>query len=78
MAEVDDRPAFLRAYAGLAALNEARILGIFARLIVRDGKPRYAAFMPRMWAHLNANLAKPGLDGVALWFDRYVPVETRA
>ena len=57
-----DRDAFLRDYAGLAALNEARILGIFARLIARDGKPRYAAFMPRMWAHLNANLktARPG------------------
>ncbi|AQR61035.1 aminoglycoside phosphotransferase [Brevundimonas sp. LM2] len=72
-----DREQFLRAYAGLAALNEARILGIFARLIVRDGKPRYAGFMPRMWRHLNANLTKPGLEGVARWFDRHVPVEMR-
>jgi MurNAc alpha-1-phosphate uridylyltransferase len=61
-----DRAAFMRSYAGLAALNEARILGIFARLIVRDGKPRYAAFMPRMWAHLNANLKQPGLETVAV------------
>ena len=72
-AQVADRAAFLRSYAGLAALNEARILGIFARLIVRDGKPRYAAFMPRMWAHLNANLTKPGLEGVARWFDKIRP-----
>lgn len=72
-----DRAAFLRDYAGLAALNEARILGVFARLIVRDGKPRYGAFMPRMWAHLNANLAKPGLEGVRAWFERHVPVERR-
>jgi aminoglycoside/choline kinase family phosphotransferase len=78
IAAVDDRAAFLRSYSGLAALNEARILGIFARLIVRDGKPRYAAFMPRMWAHLNANLGKPGLEGVARWFDRHVPAEVRA
>ena len=77
-ARVDDRPAFLRTYAGLAALNEARILGIFARLIVRDGKPRYAAFMPRVWAHLNANLTRPGLEGVARWFDRHVPEAVRA
>ena len=68
-----DRAEFMRDYAGLAALNEARILGIFARLIVRDDKPRYAAFMPRMWDHLNANLAKPGLEMVAAWFDRHVP-----
>jgi aminoglycoside/choline kinase family phosphotransferase len=72
-----DREAFMASYAGLAALNEARILGIFARLIARDGKPRYAAFMPRMWAHLNANLTAPGLEAVAAWMDRHVPKEVR-
>lgn len=72
-----DRPTFLRDYAGLAALNEARILGIFARLIVRDGKPRYRAFMPRMWAHLNANLARPGLESVRDWFETHVPEARR-
>lgn len=72
-----DREAFMTSYAGLAALNEARILGIFARLIARDGKPRYAAFMPRMWAHLNANLQAPGLDAVAAWIDRHVPEDLR-
>lgn len=73
-----ERAAFLRLYAGLAALNEARILGVFARLIVRDGKPRYARFMPRMWAHLNANLKQPGLESVAAWFDRHVPPGQRS
>lgn len=72
-----DRAEFMKAYAGLAALNEARILGIFARLIVRDHKPKYAAFMPRMWAHLNANLKQPGLETVAAWFEKYVPAESR-
>ena len=72
-----DREAFMAAYAGLAALNEARILGVFARLIARDAKPRYAAFMPRMWAHLNANLKAPGLEAVAGWMDRHVPQDVR-
>lgn len=72
-----DREAFMASYAGLAALNEARILGVFARLIARDGKPRYAAFMPRMWAHLNANLKAPGLEAVAAWMDRHVPEDVR-
>jgi len=72
-----DREAFMAAYAGLAALNEARILGIFARLIARDAKPKYAAFMPRMWAHLNANLKAPGLEAVAGWMDRHVPQDVR-
>ncbi len=71
------RDAFMRQYAALATLNEARILGIFARLIARDGKPRYRQFMPRVWAHLNRNLTAPGLEGVAEWFDRHVPAEAR-
>ncbi len=73
-----DRKAFLDEYAALAALNEARILGIFARLIVRDGKPRYRAFMPRMWGHLQTNLGRPALAQVSDWFERHVPAETRA
>lgn len=71
-----DREAFMRDYAALAALNEARILGIFARLIVRDGKDRYAAFMPRMWNHLTANLPKAD-QRLWEWFDEYVPMESR-
>jgi len=73
-----DRAAFIADYAGLAALNEARIIGIFARLIARDGKPRYRQFLPRMWRHLNANLEQPALAPVARWFDRHVPAEVRA
>jgi aminoglycoside/choline kinase family phosphotransferase len=73
-----DREAFMADYAALAALNEARIIGVFARLIARDGKPRYRAFLPRMWSHLQRNLAKPGMEGLRAWFDRHVPAEARA
>lgn len=73
-----DRAAFMADYAGLAALNEARIIGVFARLIARDGKPRYRQFLPRMWGHLNANLDQPALAPVARWFDAHVPAEVRA
>ncbi len=72
-----DREEFLRDYAALSAMNEARILGVFARLIARDGKPRYRRFMPRMWDHLEANLRKPGLEAAAAWFERHVPMEGR-
>jgi aminoglycoside/choline kinase family phosphotransferase len=72
-----NREAFMADYAALAALNEARILGIFCRLIVRDGKPRYRAFMPRVWRHLERNLRNPALAGLKAWFDRHVPPEVR-
>jgi len=72
-----DRERFLADYAALAALNEARILGIFARLVFRDGKPRYRQFMPRMWRQLERNLPAPGLEAVRTWFERHVPRELR-
>jgi len=73
-----DREAFMADYAALATLNEARILGVFARLIVRDGKPRYQQFMPRMWRHLERNLQAPGMEGLRDWFDRHAPRDLRA
>ena len=52
---------FRRQLAVLGALNALRILGIFARLVVRDGKARYESYVPRMWGRLGANLRHPGL-----------------
>jgi aminoglycoside/choline kinase family phosphotransferase len=72
-----NREAFMADYAALAALNETRILGVFARLIYRDGKPRYRQFMPRMWRQLERNLQNPVLAGLKAWFDRHAPAEAR-
>jgi aminoglycoside/choline kinase family phosphotransferase len=73
-----DRAQFLEDFNALGALNIARILGIFSRLVFRDGKPRYGAFMPRLWRYLDACLAAPGLEGLAAWFAAYIPPEARA
>lgn len=68
---------FLRAYHVLGAQRNAKILGIFARLWKRDGKPRYAALCPRVWAYLDRDLSEPVLAPVARWFDENVPPELR-
>jgi aminoglycoside/choline kinase family phosphotransferase len=73
-----DRESFEQAYAALAAANAARILGVFARLIVRDGKPRYRQFLPRMWGQLDRNLRAPGMEGLRAWFDSHAPADRRA
>jgi aminoglycoside/choline kinase family phosphotransferase len=73
-----DRERFLADYRALAALNAARILFIFARQVAGFGRPRYTAFMPRTWRHLERNLAAPGMEGLKSWFDRQVPQERRA
>ncbi len=71
------RAAFLADYHALGALNIVRILGIFARLVTRDGKPRYAAFMPRLWTYLDRCFQNPALCDMKAWFDAYVPEEAR-
>jgi hypothetical protein len=63
--DVDD---FRRDYAILGAQRNAKILGIFARLINRDKKPRYADFFPRVEGHFRNDLAHPDLAPVAAFF----------
>jgi aminoglycoside/choline kinase family phosphotransferase len=68
-----DRAAFTADFHALGALNIVRILGIFARLIARDGKPRYQAFMPRLWLYLDRCLEEPAPPGLAAWLQRHLP-----
>ena len=66
-----DEAAYRRDYAILGAQRNAKILGIFARLIRRDGKPRYADFFPRVEAHFARDLPHPELAPVARFFLRH-------
>ncbi|QPH52755.1 aminoglycoside phosphotransferase family protein [Pontivivens ytuae] len=65
--------AFARAYAVLGAQRNLKIIGIFSRLDRRDGKPAYLAHQPRVWAHLQRDLAHPALAGLRAWVARHVP-----
>ena len=73
-----DAAAFMADFHALGAANIVRILGIFARLVARDGKPRYRAFMPRLWRYLDRCLADPAPAGLSDWLARHVPPEARA
>src|SRR5450756_1143147 len=63
-----DAPAFAKVYATLAAQRASKILGIFARLDRRDGKPQYLRHMPRVWGYLQRSLAHPALAPLAVWY----------
>ena len=76
-ARIDVGPEFEADYARLGAQRNAKIVGIFARLWKRDGKPRYLAFIPRVWDYLERDLRHPALAPVARWFDANVPAEVR-
>ncbi|MGL4285880.1 MAG: tRNA (adenosine(37)-N6)-threonylcarbamoyltransferase complex ATPase subunit type 1 TsaE [Phreatobacter sp.] len=68
-----DMPAFARLYAIMGAQRATKILGIFARLDKRDGKPQYLKHIPRIWAYLHRCLAHPALAQVKRWVDDRVP-----
>ena len=53
--------AFNAAFAVLGAQRALRILGIFARLCLAACRAQYVPLMPRVWAHLQTNLAHPAL-----------------
>tara|TARA_B100001179_G_scaffold220505_1_gene195041 strand:+ start:1558 stop:2541 length:984 start_codon:yes stop_codon:yes gene_type:complete len=65
-------------YALLGAQRNTKIVGIFARLNQRDGKPRYLGMIPRVWEALERDLAHPALAPVASWFDANIPAQLRA
>lgn len=73
-----DEAAFRTAYAILAAQRNIKILGVFTRLYVRDGKPAYPRYHPRLWEMVNANLEQPTLAPVKAWFDAHVPASARS
>ncbi len=71
---------FARAYAVLGAQRATKILGIFARLDRRDGKPQYLAHIPRVERYLAKDLAHPDLAPLRAWYENHLPraVSSRA
>ena len=68
-----DAPAFAQAYSTLSAQRASKVLGIFARLDRRDGKPQYLRHMPRVWAYLQRSLAHPALAQLQVWYSINLP-----
>ena len=61
----------------MAAQRNAKIVGIFARLYKRDGKPRYLDYLPRVWGYLNRDLEHPALHALKAWYDERIPLSAR-
>jgi aminoglycoside/choline kinase family phosphotransferase len=73
-----DPTAFHEACAILAAQRNLKIVGIFARLAKRDGKRQYLRLIPRVWAHVQRDLAHPALAPLAALVARLIPEPTPA
>ena len=82
-AVADAEPAFDEAefralYAAFGAQRNTRLVGLWVRLLKRDGKPHYLRHMPRTWDYLARNLAHPDLGPLAAWYDRHFPQSVRS
>lgn len=69
---------FRAAYAALGAQRNLRILGVFARLCIRDGKPQYTDLIPRVWGHLQRDLTHPALAQLRSLVLAHLPAPTPA
>ncbi len=72
-----DAKDFAASFALMAAQRHARIIGLFVRLLERDGKPEYLPHLPRVWRMFERAVAHPALEPLRLWFDRRLPPPTR-
>lgn len=70
--------SFTEELAIQGAINALRILGIFCRLVGRDGKQRYREFMPREAGHLGAVMNHPRLKDLKAWIEKNAPLEAFA
>jgi aminoglycoside/choline kinase family phosphotransferase len=77
-AAADFDPAqFRRAYVTLSLQRNTRILGVFARLLKRDGKPHYVRHYPRLWDYLSRVLQEDVSRPLKLWYDAHLPADIR-
>ena len=68
---------FAARYAVIAAQRNAKIIGIFARLCVRDGKAHYLDYLPRVWGHFLNDIKHPLLTPLKDFVDEHVPADWR-
>ena len=68
-----DVQSFAAAYAAMGAQRATKILGLFARLDKRDGKPQYLRHLRRIEGYLAKNLAHPLLRPLTLWYQNHLP-----
>ncbi|MGL4427271.1 MAG: aminoglycoside phosphotransferase family protein [Alphaproteobacteria bacterium] len=73
-----DREAFEHEYLLLGAQRATKILGIFSRLSLRDGKSHHLQHLPRVWQYLETALAHTLFDDLRYSFDQLIPRSMRS
>jgi aminoglycoside/choline kinase family phosphotransferase len=68
---------FAARFSVIAAQRNAKIIGIFARLCIRDGKAHYLDYLPRVWGHFMQDISHPLLAPLRSFVEAHVPPEWR-
>lgn len=76
-AGIADAAGFRTGFALMAAQRHARIIGLFVRLLRRDGKPDYLKHLPRVWRMFENALQHEALSPLRSWVDRILPPPLR-
>lgn len=72
-----DAQSFDVSRAVLGAQRHCKVIGIFTRLCVRDGKAGYLKHIPRVWRLLEGSARHPALAPLRDWLDTSIPPEKR-
>jgi aminoglycoside/choline kinase family phosphotransferase len=72
-----DARDFRMGFALMAAQRHARVIGLFIRLLKRDGKPEYLSHLPRVWRMFERALKHEALEPLRRWVDRVLPPPLR-
>ena len=72
-----DRRRFNKIYAILSAQRHCKVIGIFARLAMRDGKRNYLKHINRCWRLLERVSSSPELKVLDDWLNANIPVDKR-
>jgi aminoglycoside/choline kinase family phosphotransferase len=73
-----DHENYKKAAAILGTGRHVKILGVFTRYAMRQGKKDYLVHIPRLWGYVENHLEKEtALEPLRHWFHTYFPQETR-
>ena len=71
------KPDFDRDFQIISLQRNIKILGIFVRLGIRDGKTNYLEFIPHLWQLVESRIDHPTLSELKLWLQTHCPPELR-
>jgi aminoglycoside/choline kinase family phosphotransferase len=71
------RKDFLAAYAILGVQRNLKIIGVFAKKMVRYKNNNYLKYLPRVWRNLEEGLRHPLLAPMKNWLDKIISPDVR-